>query len=39
MLEKAGGRNISEFAYAAGFNDPKYFTRCFTKLYGINPSI
>ncbi len=38
MLEKAGGRNISEIAYAVGFNDPKYFTRCFTKHYGVNPS-
>jgi len=38
MLEKAGGRNISEIAYAVGFNDPKYFTRCFTKHFGVNPS-
>jgi len=38
MLEKAGVRNISEIAYAVGFNDPKYFTRCFTKHYGVNPS-
>lgn len=38
MLEKAGGRNISDIAYAVGFNDPKYFTRCFTKHFGVNPS-
>ncbi len=38
MLQKAGGRNISEIAYAVGFNDPKYFTRCFTKHFGVNPS-
>lgn len=31
--------NISEIAYKVGFNDPKYFTRCFTKHFGIQPSI
>ena len=30
--------NISEVAYEVGFNDPKYFTRCFTKQYGVSPS-
>lgn len=30
--------NISEIAYEVGFNDPKYFTRCFTKRYNIPPS-
>ncbi len=30
--------NISEIAYESGFNDPKYFTRCFTKEYGTPPS-
>jgi ligand-binding sensor domain-containing protein/AraC-like DNA-binding protein len=30
--------NISEIAYSVGFNDPKYFTRCFTKEYGTAPS-
>ncbi len=30
--------NISEIAYDVGFNDPKYFTRCFTKQYGVTPS-
>lgn len=30
--------NISEIAYEVGFNDPKYFTRCFTKRYNITPS-
>ena len=30
--------NISEIAYEVGFNDPKYFTRCFTKHFGIQPS-
>ena len=30
--------NISEIAYEVGFNDPKYFTRCFTKEFGASPS-
>lgn len=30
--------NISEIAYEVGFNDPKYFTRCFTKHFGLAPS-
>ena len=30
--------NISEIAYEVGFNDSKYFTRCFTKQFGISPS-
>jgi signal transduction histidine kinase/DNA-binding response OmpR family regulator len=30
--------NISEIAYEVGFNDPKYFTRCFTKRYNVPPS-
>ena len=30
--------NISEIAYEVGFNDPKYFTRCFTKHFQITPS-
>lgn len=29
---------ISEVAYETGFNDPKYFTRCFNKQYGTSPS-
>ena len=30
--------NISEIAYEVGFNDPKYFTRCFTKEFDATPS-
>jgi ligand-binding sensor domain-containing protein/AraC-like DNA-binding protein len=30
--------NISEIAYEVGFNDPKYFTRCFTKEFNAAPS-
>lgn len=31
--------NISEIAYECGFNDPKYFTRCFTKEFGTSPAV
>jgi ligand-binding sensor domain-containing protein/AraC-like DNA-binding protein len=30
--------NISDIAYAVGFNDPKYFSRCFMKRYEITPT-
>lgn len=30
--------NIAEIAYEVGFNDPKYFTRCFTKYFNATPS-
>lgn len=29
---------ISEIAYDVGFNDPKYFTRCFAKEFNVSPS-
>ncbi len=29
--------NISEVAYAVGYNDPKYFTRLFNKYFGQSP--
>lgn len=34
----AGGKNVSEAAYATGFSTPNYFTRCFKKVYGISPN-
>ena len=30
--------NISEIAYAVGFRDPGYFTKCFKEMYGKSPS-
>ena len=39
LKENVGNRNISEIAFRVGFNDPKYFTRCFTKKYGQSPTM
>jgi signal transduction histidine kinase/DNA-binding response OmpR family regulator len=30
--------NISDVAFEVGFNDPKYFSRVFRKVYGLSPS-
>ncbi|MBD2699543.1 helix-turn-helix domain-containing protein [Spirosoma sp. BT702] len=30
--------NISEVAYAVGFDDPKYFSRVFSEEFGISPA-
>ena len=30
--------NIAEIAYEVGFNDPKYFARCFSKQFNTTPS-
>lgn len=34
----ADGQNISEIAYAVGFNSAKYFSTCFKEAYGMSPS-
>jgi len=38
ITDNVANRNITEIAYRVGFNDPKYFSRCFTKQYGESPS-
>ena len=37
QLLRQTDRNISEVAYACGFNDPKYFSRCFKQSTGKTP--
>lgn len=38
QLIESGEFNVSSIAYMTGFNDPKYFSKCFKKKYGVNPS-
>lgn len=38
LEDNVADRNITEIAYRVGFNDPKYFTRCFTQKFGTAPS-
>ncbi len=37
-LIKEDGLRVSEAAYQTGFSDPNYFTTCFRKEFGENPS-
>ncbi|MDA3929231.1 MAG: ATP-binding protein [Prolixibacteraceae bacterium] len=37
-LIKVEGLRVSEAAYQTGFSDPNYFTTCFKKEFGKNPS-
>lgn len=37
MLQRGEG-NVSEIAYAVGFNNLSYFAKCFKKEYGVAPS-
>ena len=36
-LLKQGNYNISEIAYAVGFNNPKYFSTCFSEMFKMSP--
>lgn len=38
MEEKGASIRVSELAYAVGFNDPKYFSSCFKKEFGMLPT-
>ena len=37
-LIKMSDRPISDIAFSVGFNDPKYFSRIFKKIYGMTPT-
>lgn len=37
MLQSAPHVRVTDLAYAVGFNDPKYFTLCFRKKFGLAP--
>ena len=36
--KKTKNKNIADIAYEVGFNDPKYFTRCFSRQFNTTPS-
>ena len=38
LIDEKKKIRISDLAYAVGFNDPKYFSKCFKKRYGVSPS-
>lgn len=38
LLVKGNGYTINEISWRSGFNDPKYFSKCFMQEYGVNPS-
>ena len=38
MMLLARTQTISEVAYAVGFSNPKYFTKCFKEEFGMTPT-
>ncbi len=38
IMQKSPDIRISDLAYKVGFKDPKYFSTCFKKQFGIQPS-
>jgi AraC-like DNA-binding protein len=32
------GRGVSETAFMSGFNDVKYFSKCFKQMFGVTPA-
>ena len=37
IIEEKKQIRVSELAYAVGFNDPRYFSTCFRKEFGMQP--
>lgn len=38
QLLEQGKINVSQVSYKVGFKNPKYFTKCFQKKFGLTPS-
>lgn len=39
QLLRQSQRSVSEIAYQVGFNNPRYFSRYFSEMYGVTPSV
>ena len=37
-MESNPNLRVNEVAYSVGFNDPKYFSNCFRKEFGMLPT-
>jgi transcriptional regulator GlxA family with amidase domain len=37
-LLTTSGLNVSQVAYAVGFDNPKYFSRLFSEEFGVSPA-
>lgn len=38
LIDEKKKMRIADLAYAVGFNDPKYFSSCFKKKFGLSPT-
>lgn len=38
IMEEKSGIRVSELAYLVGYNDPRYFSSCFKKEFGMLPT-
>jgi signal transduction histidine kinase/ligand-binding sensor domain-containing protein/DNA-binding response OmpR family regulator len=38
ILFHGGHKNVAQVMYEVGFNNPSYFAKCFSELFGMNPS-
>ena len=38
QLLREADLNVSEVCYRVGFSSPSYFTKCFTKQFGVKPT-
>jgi AraC-like DNA-binding protein len=38
MLLDSNNCDITEIAYTVGYNNPKYFSRCFKNKFGLSPT-
>ncbi|MEO0472541.1 MAG: two-component regulator propeller domain-containing protein, partial [Bacteroidota bacterium] len=39
QLLQQGDDSVAQIAYQVGFSDPRYFSKCFQKEFGVNPKV